>query len=60
MSNRMNDNQLIAESTADLLALLDELVPRSTIHYAVEEARTALRTLNRFAKEGTIQTKDKA
>ena len=55
----MKHNEQIAEATADLMALLDDVVPRTTVHYAVEEARRALRVLNRFSSSGSILTKDK-
>lgn len=50
------ENAAIARATADLLALLDQVIPSTTAHYAVEDARAALRTLNRIAGEGTIKT----
>ena len=36
----------LRSETRCLLRLLDELVPHSTVHYAVEDARRALRVLD--------------
>lgn len=46
----------IREDADALLSLLDEVVPHTTIHYAVEGARRALRTLSREAD--TIHTNE--
>lgn len=42
--------------TRNLLRLLDELVPHTTIHYAVEDARRVLRVLD--AKMDGVRTAD--
>lgn len=48
----------IAEKADELLQALDRLVPRTTIHYAIEEMRLNLTALIRIAH--TIKTEDKA
>ena len=51
----MTDEQhRIAFLCHNLLATLDAVVPNSTIHYAVEQARRAVKTLE--AKAGTVTT----
>ncbi|MEU7570302.1 hypothetical protein [Micromonospora sp. NPDC049240] len=47
----------IYEAAEDLTELLRQVVPDSTIHYAVEEARRALRVLSK--KADTILTNDR-
>ncbi len=42
---KTDQQQKIHNAAGDLLALLDELVPDSTIHYVVEAARQELTTL---------------
>lgn len=49
-------NQYIAADAQGLLDTLDALVPSSTAHYAVEDARKALETLIREAKKASIKT----
>lgn len=49
-----SQTQAIRDSATNLLALFDEVVPNTTVHYAVEDARRALRELAR--KADTIQT----
>lgn len=43
------DQASIVEKAGDVLDALDAVVPDSTVHYAVEEARRALRVLIREA-----------
>jgi hypothetical protein len=49
-------NARLAKGAEALLAEIDLLVPSSTAHYAVEEARQALATLIREASKSSIQT----
>lgn len=53
-----DDNRAIADAASELLDLLAAAVPDSTIHYAVEDARKALRTLHGYAATGSIRTVD--
>jgi hypothetical protein len=46
----------VKEQAEELLRILDNVVPSSTAHYAVEDARRTLRTLARLAH--TIKTND--
>lgn len=56
-ANQRNPQQAqIADRAQDLLDMLDRLVPRTTVHYAVEQARSALHTLIREAH--TIKTQE--
>lgn len=58
-ANTRNPQQAeIAEKAEELLATLERLVPRTTIHYAVDEAKVSLRTLVRVAH--TIRTRENA
>lgn len=56
-SNVTVDQARIVEKADDLLDALAEAVPSTTIHYAVEEARQALKTLIRVSH--TIKTNDR-
>ncbi|MEV1109965.1 hypothetical protein AB0I95_15115 [Micromonospora sp. NPDC049751] len=47
----------IYEAAEDLTELLRQVVPNTTIHWAVEEARSALRNLSKMS--GTILTVDR-
>lgn len=56
-ANTRNPQQAeIAEQAQDLLDTLEKLVPRTTVHYAVEDARKALANLLRQAH--TIHTQE--
>jgi hypothetical protein len=56
-ANQCNPQQArIAEDAEDLLYVLEKLVPPTTVHYAVEDARKALATLLREAH--TIKTQE--
>jgi DNA-binding GntR family transcriptional regulator len=50
------EQRKIYEQAEDLAELLRQVVPSTTIHWAVEEARRALRDLSKQA--GTIHTND--
>jgi hypothetical protein len=56
-ANQRNPQQAqIAEEAEELLYLLEKLVPRTTVHYAVEEVRVDLHKLIRLAH--TIKTQE--
>lgn len=48
------ESQSIASAARDLLSLLDEVIPSTTAHYAVEDARLALTRLAREADKGIV------
>lgn len=53
-------NARIAKEAESLLATLEALVPDTTVHYAVEQARSALTTLAAHAERNSIKTADPA
>ncbi|AXH70534.1 hypothetical protein HOT75_gp148 [Gordonia phage Daredevil] len=55
----MTDNEKILADVDGLIDLLDELVPPTTSHFAVEGARTALSVLRRYAEDERIMTRDR-
>jgi hypothetical protein len=52
-------NAMIGREADDLLAVMDALIPETTIHPAVENARKAVRELLRVTEEQGIFTFDK-
>jgi hypothetical protein len=49
-------NERIAKDAQALLDEMDQLIPTTTVHYAVEGARKALTTLVREASKHSIKT----
>jgi hypothetical protein len=49
-------NERIAKDAQALLDEMDQLIPTTTVHYAVEDARRALTTLVREASKHSIKT----
>lgn len=55
---RTEQQEALAAQALALLALLDETVPTSVVHWAVEDARRALVRLARAAQAPNVLTRD--